>query len=111
MKLFFMRIRALLIKRWHVSRRQISLFLGFFFLTMLIEILTVAALPTPQEIQSSLMSNERIVDAKVTLIPEIYNPQTIVEYANTDANSVQTRLYNYLINTGAQLIISQLIMF
>ena len=99
--LVWIRIKALLIKRWHVSRRQISLFLGFFLLTLLIEILTVAAMPTPQEIQASLMNTERVTDAQVTLIPSIYNPQTIVAYANSNANSVQTRLIDYLSSTGA----------
>ncbi|UJR09005.1 hypothetical protein I4U23_013254 [Adineta vaga] len=102
-RLFFTRIRALLVKRWHVSRRQISLFLGFFLLSILIEILTVAAVPTPQEIQSSLMNNERIVDAQVTLIPSIYNPQTIVAYANNNGNDVRTRLINYLTSTNAAI--------
>jgi hypothetical protein len=101
--LFWTRIKALLIKRWHVSRRQISLFLGFFLLTMLIEIITVAAIPTPQEIQSTLLNNERVTDAQVTLIPSIYNPQTIVAYANSDVNLVQTRLLNYLTSTNATI--------
>jgi hypothetical protein len=102
-RLFWTRVWALLIKRWHVSRRQISLFLGFFLLTILVEILTVAAVPTPQEIQTSLSNNERIVDAQITLIPSIYNPQTIVAYANSDVNLAQTRLYNYIISTGATI--------
>ncbi|CAF1233873.1 unnamed protein product [Adineta ricciae] len=101
--LFCTRARALLVKRWHVSRRQVSLLLGFFLLPLLIEILTVAAVPTPQEIQSTLMSNERIPDAQVTLEPSIYNPQTIVAYANNDNNLVRTRLINYLTNTGASV--------
>ena len=70
---------------------------------MLIEILTVSVMPTPQEIQASLLGNERVTDAQVTLIPSIYNPQTIVTYANSDANLVRTRLINYLTSTGASV--------
>ena len=93
----------MIIKRLHVSRRQISLLIGFFLLTILIEILTVAVVPTPQEIQATLLNNERVVDAQVTLIPSIYNPQTIVAYANSDANLVRTRLIDYLTSTGASV--------
>ncbi|UJR17400.1 hypothetical protein I4U23_004295 [Adineta vaga] len=67
--LFFNRLCALLIKRWHVSRRQLSLFFGFFLLSILIEILAVGIVPTPQEIQSILLQNERVDDAQVTLTP------------------------------------------
>lgn len=102
-RLFFERIRALLIKRWHVSRRQISLFFGFFFLSILLEILAVAVIPTPQEIQSSMTLNDRTTDAKITFQPSMYNPQTIVSYANSDTNLVQTRLTNYLAATGATI--------
>jgi hypothetical protein len=70
---------------------------------MLIEIITVAAIPTPQEIQSTLLNNARVTDAQVTLIPSIYNPQTIVAYANSDVNLVQTRLLNYLTSTNATI--------
>ncbi|CAF1240137.1 unnamed protein product [Adineta steineri] len=101
MRLFWTRVRALLIKRLHVSRRQISLFLGFFLLSILVQILTVAAVPTPQKIQSSLMTNlVHVSDAQVTLTPSIYNPQTIVTYAD---NNVQTRLMNYLTTTNAAI--------
>ena len=96
--LVFTRIKALLIKRWHVSRRQLSLFLGFFLLTILTEILTVAVVPTPQEIQATLLNNERVVDAQVTLIPSIYNPHTIIAYAENDPN-----LMDYLKSTGASI--------
>jgi hypothetical protein len=96
-------VRALLIKRWHVSRRQISLFLGFFLLTMLIEIFAVSIMPTPQEIQSSLTNNERVVDAQMTLIPSIYNPQTIVVYASNESSLAKTRLLSYLRNTSADI--------
>ncbi|CAF1369748.1 unnamed protein product, partial [Rotaria sordida] len=101
--LFWTRVWALLIKRWHISRRQISLFLGFFLLTIIAEILFVSAVPTPREIQRSLSNNPRVVDAQVTLIPSIYNPQTIVAYANNNANDIQTRLINYLTSTGATI--------
>ncbi|CAF4297975.1 unnamed protein product, partial [Adineta steineri] len=96
--------RALLIKRLHVSRRQISLFLGFFLLSILVQILTIAAVPTPQKIQSSLMTNlVHVSDAQVTLTPSIYNPQTIVTYADNNGNNVQTHLMNYLTNTNAAI--------
>ncbi|CAF2146243.1 unnamed protein product [Rotaria magnacalcarata] len=101
MNLFWARIRALLIKRWHVSRRQTNIFLGFFLLTILLEILNVAAIPTPQEIQNSLTTYARIADAQVTLIPSIYNSQTVVAYANSNANNVESRLISYLSDTGA----------
>ena len=96
--LLLARIKALLIKRWHVSRRQISLFLGFFLLTILVEILTVVVVPTPQEIQATLLNNERVIDAQVTLIPSIYNPHTIAVYADNDR-----RLIDYLNSTGASI--------
>ncbi|CAF1258424.1 unnamed protein product [Rotaria sp. Silwood1] len=102
--LFWTRVRALLIKRWHVSRRQISLFLGFFLLSIIAEILFVSAVPTPKEIQTSLSNNPRVTDAQVTLIPSIYNSQTIVAYANSNTNNIQTRLINYLTDTGATIV-------
>ena len=49
------------------------------------------------------MSNARVQDAKITLIPSIYNPQTIVSYANSDTNLVRTRLSDYLVSTGATI--------
>ncbi|CAF4304068.1 unnamed protein product [Rotaria sp. Silwood2] len=101
--LFWTRVWALLIKRWHVSRRQISLFLGFFLLSIIAEILFISAVPTPKEIQTSLSNNPRVTDAQVTLIPSIYNAQTIVAYANSNGNDVQTRLLNYLTSTGATI--------
>mgnify|MGYP001090159795 CR=1 len=102
-RLFFERLRALLIKRCHVSRRQISLFLGFFLLTILLEILAVAVIPSPQDIQSSLTRNDRTTDAKVTFTPSMYNPQTIVNYANSDTNFVRTRLSDYFASTEATI--------
>ena len=92
--LFFLRVRALLVKRWHVARRQLSLLFGFFFLSILIEILCVAVVPTPQEIQSTLLQNPRVSDAQVKLIPSIYDPQTIVTYFNENATNIRRNLLN-----------------
>ena len=103
-RLIWIRIQGLLIKRWHVSRRQISLYVGFFLIPIVAEILTVAAVPTPQEIQSSISRYDRITDASVTLIPSIYNPQTIVAYANSNVNDIRTRLLNYLESTSAAIV-------
>jgi hypothetical protein len=100
---FWFRIFALLIKRWHVLRRQYIIFLAFFLLPMLIEILIVSVLPTPQQIQASLTQNSRVKDAEVTLLPSIYNPQTIVIYSNNNGNNAQTRLIDYIQNTGATI--------
>lgn len=94
--LFFLRVRALLIKRWNVGRRQISLFFGFFFLSILIEILCVAVVPTPQEIQSTLLQAPRVNDAQVKLIPSIYDPQTIVTYFNENTTSIRSNLLNLI---------------
>lgn len=101
--LFFIRLWALLIKRWHVSRRQLSLLFGFFLLSILLEILAVAIVPTPQEIQSILLQNERVDDAQVTFNPSIYNPQTIVTYFNENATHVRPNLLEYLNANGAQV--------
>ena len=100
---FWLRILALLIKRWHVLRRQYVFVLGFFLLPILTEILIVSVLPTPQQIQTSIAQNNRVKDAQVTLLPSIYNPHTIVTYSNNDGNNVQTNLINYLQSTGATI--------
>ena len=100
---FWRRIAALLVKRFHVARRQISFLLGFFLLPIIIEIILVAALPTPQELQASIAQTGRIKDASVTLLPSIYNPQTIVAYASSNTNTAQTRLTDYIQNSGATL--------
>jgi len=100
---FWYRIGALLIKRWHVLRRQRVFLLGFFFLPALFEILIVSVLPTPQQIQASLTQNSRVPNAEVTLLPSIYNPQTIVIYSNNDGNDAQSRLYDYIQSTGATI--------
>ncbi|CAF4618859.1 unnamed protein product [Rotaria sp. Silwood1] len=66
-----------------------------------IEDVFLNVLPTPEEIQSTLLQNDRIIDAQVTLLPSIYNPQTIVTYSNNNESYVPQRLLNYLINAGA----------
>ena len=100
-RLFFSRLYALLLKRWHVTRRQIGFLLGFFLLPILFEIILVGVLPTPEEIQSNLLQNDRIIDAQVSLIPSIYNPQTIVTYFNNNQSHVRQRFLNYLTGAGA----------
>ena len=92
--LFSLRIHALLVKRWHVARRQLSLLFGFFFLPILIEILCVSVVPTPKEIQSTLLQNPRVSDAQVKLIPSIYDPQTIVTYFNENVTNIRSNLLN-----------------
>jgi hypothetical protein len=104
MKLFWLRIWALLIKRWNVLRRQYIFLLGFFLLPILAEILIVSVLPSPQAIQASLAQNGRVANAEVTLLPSIYNPQTIVSYSNNNGNNAQSRFENYIQNTGATLV-------
>ena len=99
--LFGSRLWALLVKRWHVSRRQISLLVGFFLLPLLIEIMCVAVVPTPQAIQATLTGNERVADARVVLTPSIYNPQTIVSYSNENPGDMRSRLLSSLSLTGA----------
>ncbi|CAF2778503.1 unnamed protein product [Rotaria sp. Silwood2] len=100
-RLFFTRLWALLVKRWHVTRRQITFLLGFFLLPIIFAIILVGVLPTPEEIQSTLLQNDRIIDAQVTLLPSIYNPQTIVTYSNNNESYLSQRLLNYLTNAGA----------
>jgi hypothetical protein len=70
---------------------------------MLTEILIVSILPSPQQIQASLTQNDDVAGAEVTLLPSIYNPQTIVTYSNNNGNNVQTNLINYLGSTGATI--------
>ena len=94
--LFSLRIYALLVKRWNIGRRQISLFFGFFFLSILLEILCASVVPTPQEIQSVLLQNPRVNDAQVKLIPSIYDPQTIVTYFNENTTSIRSNLLNLI---------------
>jgi hypothetical protein len=101
---FWFCIFALLVKRWHVLRRQYIFLLGFFFLPMLVEILIVSILPSPQQIQASLAQNGRVANAEVTLLPSIYNPHTIVTYSDNNENNVETVLTDYIQNTGATLV-------
>ena len=98
-----LRIYALLVKRFHVLRRQYIFLLGFFLLPVLVEILLVSILPTPKQIQPSLAQNDRVKDAQRTLLPTMYNPQTIVTYSNNDGNNAQARLNDYLQSTGATI--------
>jgi hypothetical protein len=70
---------------------------------MLTEILIVSVLPTPQQIQASLTQNSRVEGAEVTLLPSIYNPQTIVIYSNNNGNDAQTRLIDYIQSTGTTI--------
>jgi hypothetical protein len=100
-RLFWLRILALLIKHWHVFRRQYVILFGFFLLPILIEILIVSALPTPQQIQASLTQNSRVPNAQVTLLPSLYDPHTIVTYSDNNGNNVQSNLINYLQSAGA----------
>ena len=103
MRCFWLRLVALLIKRWHVARRQAVFIIGFFLLPIIIEILIVAVIPTPKEIQASLAQNGRVADARVTLTPSIYDPQTIVVYADNNGNNARSRLIDYVQGTGATL--------
>ena len=63
----------------------------------------MSILPTPKQIQASLAQNDRQEGAQMTLVPSIYNPQTIVTYSNNDENNAHTRLTNYLQSTGATI--------
>jgi hypothetical protein len=93
----------LLIKRWHASRRRWSIWFGFFFLSIIIEIVCVFVVPTPREIQSALLQNERVIDARVKFDPSIYNPQTIVTYANENSSQARPNLIGYLSSRGATI--------
>ena len=77
-------------------------YLAFFYFQFL-EILTVAAVPTPQDISTSILQNKRYPDAQVQLIPSIYNPHTIVTYSNNNGNNAQTHLIDYLTSTNATI--------
>jgi hypothetical protein len=98
---FWYRIAALLIKRWHGLCRQYVYIIGFFLLPVLIEILIVSVLPTPQSIQASLLQNDRVENAQVTLTPSIYNPETVVSYANNYGNNARQNYMTFIQNTGA----------
>jgi len=70
---------------------------------MFLEIITVAVIPTPNDISASILQNQRYPDAQIQLIPSIYNPHTIVTYSNNNGNNAQTRLRDYLIGTNANI--------
>jgi len=99
--LFHNRFKGIFIKRWHLSRRDLSLIFGFFILSLLIEILCVSVVPTPQEIQSTLLANERINDAQIEFRLSMYNPQTIVTYFNDNSSQIRSNFLNYLNDAGA----------
>jgi hypothetical protein len=102
-RLFCTRLWALIVKRWILSYRQIWFLLGFFLLPIVLEIITVAAIPTPNDISTSILQNRRYPDAQIQLIPSIYNPHTVVTYANNNGYNAQTRLRDYLISTNATI--------
>ncbi|CAF2249794.1 unnamed protein product [Rotaria magnacalcarata] len=102
-RLFHNQVWALFVKQLILTRRQISFLIGFFLIPMLLEILIVAILPTPITIQTSILQNERVVDAQVQLQPSIYNPHTTIIYANNNASSALLRLNTYLTNTNAAI--------
>ena len=97
--LFRLQLWALVIKRWLLLRRQISFLVGFFLLPILLEILAVAIVPSPKEIETSILQNRRYPDAQVTLIPSIYNPHTVV----IDPSNTQSYLRAYLSSTNANI--------
>ncbi|CAF4991359.1 unnamed protein product, partial [Rotaria socialis] len=101
--LVWFRLFTLIIKRWILSRRQILVLIGFFLGPLVIEILSISTLPSPQAIQGSLLQNERVENAEVTLLPSIYNPHTIVINSNDAENKMQGYLSNYLTEMGANL--------
>lgn len=92
----WLQILGLICKRYHVLRRQYIFLFGFLVLPLLIEILLVSIVPTPQQILSSLIPNDRVPGAQVTLLPSIYDSQTIVTYVNSDNNNIRTRLIESL---------------
>lgn len=93
----------MIIKRWILSRRHILFLMGFFLLPIILEIIAVAIIPTPNEIQAGILQNRRYPNAQIQLIPSIYNPHTVVTYSNNNGNNAQTRLRDYLINTNANI--------
>ncbi|CAF3058575.1 unnamed protein product [Rotaria sp. Silwood2] len=50
-----------------------------------------------------MLQNERVVDAQVQLYPSIYNPHTVITYANNNDSNVHSRLITYLTNTNATI--------
>jgi hypothetical protein len=94
----------LIVKRWILSYRQIFFLLGFFLLPICLEIITVAVIPTPNDITTSILQNAKYPGAEIQLIPSIYNPQTIVTYSNNNGYNAQTRLIDYLTSTDANIV-------
>ncbi|CAF1185322.1 unnamed protein product, partial [Didymodactylos carnosus] len=81
--LYIQQFYALIVKRLLISCRQYIFLIGFFLLSILIEIIIVCAFPTPVQILSTLLQNDHVKFAQVQLIPSIYNSkQTIVVYGN-----------------------------
>ena len=93
---FLLQVWALIVKRWILLRRQYTFLFGFFLIPLLLEIIAVAAVPPPKEIEVSIIQNRRYPDAQMPLVPSIYNPQTVVTYTDNNGNNVQTRLRSYL---------------
>ncbi|CAF1000356.1 unnamed protein product [Rotaria sordida] len=102
-RLFCTQVWAMFLKQSILTRRQISFLVGFFLIPIFLEILTVAILPKPKTIQTSMLQNERVRDAQVQLYPSIYNPHTIITYSNNNDNNVQSHLLTYLTNTNATI--------
>lgn len=97
------RLCNLMLKRWMLSYRQLFVLLGFFLGPIIIEILIISTLPTPKGIQATLLQTERIENAQVTVLPSLYNPQSIVVYSNEVDNQMKGYLTNYLTSMGAKL--------
>ncbi|CAF3881561.1 unnamed protein product [Rotaria sordida] len=102
-RLFCTQVWTMFLKQSILTRRQISFLVGFFLIPIFLEILTVAILPKPKTIQTSMLQNERVRDAQVQLYPSIYNPHTIITYSNNNDNNVQSHLLTYLTNTNATI--------
>ncbi|CAF1351988.1 unnamed protein product, partial [Didymodactylos carnosus] len=97
--LYLKQFFALINKRFIISRRQYLTTLGFILIPLIIEIIIIVVLPTPGQIQSSILQNDHIKNASVQLIPSIYNTQeqqqTVVIYGNSN-NTPLINLRNYL---------------
>jgi len=77
--------------------------MGFFLIPILLEIIAVAIVPNPKEISTSILQNRRYPDAKIQLIASMYNPHTVVTYANNNNYNIQLRLREYLASTNANI--------
>ena len=98
-RLFRIQLWALIVKRWLLLRRQVAFLVGFFLLPILLEILAVAIIPSPKEIEASILQNRRYPNAQMQLIPSIYNPHTVI----IDPSNTQSRLRTYLLGTNANI--------